>query len=138
VRTLATHTVDGRQFSLVSYQDTAGSRCVAVDQDGQPGSPVCDVTVTDRDLVSAGLTMTTRGHGIAVIYGRAHDSVTTLYAIMQDGQRVDWPVYDDPDSGQRYFAIIDDSASLADIMAAAPGRQVSLRRFFGMWFSQAS
>ena len=138
VRTLATHTVDGRTFSLVCYQDTAGSRCVAVDQDGQPGSPVCDVKVTDRDLVSAGLGMTTRGHGIAVIYGRAHDSVTTLYAMMKDGQRVDWTVYDDPGSGQRYFAIIADSALLADIIAAAPGRQVSLQRYFGMWFSRAS
>jgi len=96
------------------------------------------VKVTDRDLVSAGLAMTTRGHGIAVIYGRAHDSVTTLYAMMKDGQRVDWTVYDDPGSGQRYFAIIADSALLADIIAAAPGRQVSLQRYFGMWFSRAS
>jgi hypothetical protein len=130
--------VDGRRFCLVSYQDTAGGRCVTVDQDGQPGPAVCDVDVTDRDLVSAGMTMTTRGHGLAAVYGRAHDSVTAVYAIMKDGQRVDWPVYDDPDSGQRYFAVIADFAALADIVADPPGRQVSLQRFFGMWFSEAS
>ena len=27
--------------------------------------------------------MTTRGEGIAVIYGRAHDSVTALHAVMK-------------------------------------------------------
>ena len=50
---------------------------------------------------------------------------------------MDWPVYDDPDRGQRYFAIIANSAVVADIIAAAPGRQVSLQRFFGMWVGQA-
>ncbi len=49
---------------------------------------------------------------------------------------MDWPVHDDPDSGWRYFAVIADSGELADIVAAAPGRQASLKRYFGIWFSK--
>lgn len=134
-RTLATDTADGHRYSLVSYQDTSGGWCVAIDRDGDRWASLCDVQVGDRDLVSAGMSMATRGHGIAVVYGRAHDSVTALYAVMTDGRRVDWPVHDDPDSGRRYFAVIADCGELADIVAAAPGRRISLQRYFGIWFS---
>lgn len=137
VRVLATHTVNGQHFSLVSYQDSSGRRCVAIDRDDRHSSSLCDVPVTDQDLVQAGMTMATRGRGIAAVYGRAHDSVTRIYAIMKDGQQVDWPIYDDPDAQQRYFTVIADSDALADIIATAPGKQVSLKRFFGTWFSKA-
>jgi hypothetical protein len=134
VRTLATHTVDGQHFSLVSYQDSSGRPCVAIERDGDPAASLCEVEVTGEQLVSAGVTMASRGHGIAAVYGRAHDSVTAIHAVTTDGQRVDWPLYDDPDSQQRYFMVIADSGSLADIVASAPGQQVSLQRFFGIWF----
>jgi hypothetical protein len=55
---------------------------------------------------------------------------------MKNGERVDWPVYDDPRNQERYFAVIADSQALADIVAAAPAGSTSLKQFFGMWFSQ--
>jgi hypothetical protein len=82
------------------------------------------------------MTMATRGHGTAAIYGRVHASVTELYAIMKNGERVDWPVYDDPRNQERYFAVIADSQALADIVAAAPAGSTSLKPMFGIWFSQ--
>ena len=53
--------------------------------------------------------MATRGHGTAAVYGRVLDSVTELYAVMKNGDRVDWPIYDDPRNQERYFAVIADS-----------------------------
>ena len=54
VSALAGYTVDGQQFSLVSYRDSAGSKCVAVDCDGHPGAPLCDLEVSDRHPLGAG------------------------------------------------------------------------------------
>lgn len=82
------------------------------------------------------MTMATRGHGTAAIYGRVHDSVTEVYALMKNGERVDWPIHDDPRNAERYFAVIADSQALADIVAAAPTRSTSLKPEFGIWFSQ--
>jgi len=134
--TLATRTVDGHRFDLVSYLDTAGGRCIAIDRDGRRGASACDIQVDERRLASAAMTMATRGHGTAAIYGRVHASVTELYAVMKNGERVDWPIYDDPRNQERYFAVIADSEALADIVAAAPAGRTSLKQFFGMWFSQ--
>jgi hypothetical protein len=55
---------------------------------------------------------------------------------MKNGERVDWPVYDDPRNQERYFAVIADSQALADIVATAPTGSTSLKQFFGIWFSQ--
>jgi hypothetical protein len=134
--TLATHTVDGHRYDLVSYLDTAGGRCVAIDRDGRRGASACDIQVDEQHLANAAMTMATRGHGTATIYGRVHDSVTELYAIMKNGERVDWPIYDDPRNAERYFAVIADSQALADIVAAAPTGNWSLKPMFGSWFSQ--
>jgi hypothetical protein len=134
--TLATRTVDGHRFDLVSYLDTAGGRCIAIDRDGRRGASACDIHVDEQHLASAAMTMATRGHGTAAIYGRVHASVTELYAVMKNGERVDWPVYDDPRNQERYFAVIADSQALADIVAAAPAGSTSLKQFFGIWFSQ--
>jgi hypothetical protein len=82
------------------------------------------------------MTMATRGHGTAAIYGRVHASVAELYAVMKNGERVDWPVYDDPRNQERYFAVIADCEALADIVALAPTGSTSLKRLFGIWFSQ--
>jgi hypothetical protein len=136
--TLATRTLDGHRFDLVSYLDTAGGRCVAIDRDGRRDASACDIQVDEQHLASAAMTMTTRGHGIAAIYGRVHDSVTELYAIMTNGERVNWPIYDDPRNAERYFAVIADSEALADIIAAAPTGSTSLKQFFGIWFSKPS
>jgi hypothetical protein len=138
VRTHATYVVDGRQYSLVSYRDTAGANCVAVDVNGYWGPPLSGVPVEERNLLGAGITMTTRGEGTAVIYGRAHDSVTALHAVMKDRKRMDWPVHDDAESGERYFAVIADCETIADIVATAAARKASLKRFFPIWFSKAS
>ena len=133
--TLATRTVDGHRFDLVSYLDTAGGRCIAIDRDGSRGASACDIQVDEQRLASAAMTMATRGQGTAAIYGRVHDSVSELYAVMKDGERVDWPIYDDPRNQERYFAVIADSQALADIVAAAPTGSTSLKQFFGIWFS---
>jgi hypothetical protein len=138
VRTHATYVVDGRQYSLVSYRDTAGANCVAVDVNGNWGPPLSGVPVGERNLLGTGMTMTTRGEGTAVIYGRAHDSVTALYSVMKDRKRMDWPVHDDAESGERYFAVIADCEAVADIVATAAARKASLKRFFPIWFSKAS
>jgi hypothetical protein len=135
ITTLATHTVDGHRFDLVSYLDTAGGRCIAIDRDGRRGSSACDIQVYEQHLASAAMTMATRGHGTAAVYGRVHDSVTELYAVMQNGERVDWSIYDDPRNAERYFAVIADSQALADIVAVAPAGSTSLKQFFGIWFS---
>jgi hypothetical protein len=134
--TLATRTIDGHRFDLVSYLDTAGGRCIAIDRDGRRDASACDIQVDEQHLASAAMTMATRGHGTAAIYGRVHASVTELYAVMKTGDRVDWPIHDDPQNAERYFAVIADSGDLADIVAAAPGSSTSLKQFFGMWFSQ--
>jgi hypothetical protein len=134
--TLATRTVDGHRFDLVSYLDTAGARCVAIDLDGRRGASACDIQVDEQHLAVAAMTMATRGHGTAAIYGRVHASVTEVYAVMKNGERVDWPIYDDPRNQERYFAVIADSEALADIVAAAPAGSTSLKQSFGIWFSQ--
>jgi hypothetical protein len=134
--TLATYTVDGQRFDLVSYLDTAGGRCIAIHRDGRGDASVCDVEVDERHLARAAMTMATRGHGTAAIYGRVHDSVTDLYAVMKNGERVDWPIYDDPRNAERYFAVIADSEALADIVAAAPTGSTSMKQYFGIWFSK--
>jgi hypothetical protein len=134
--TLATRTVDGHRFDLVSYRDTAGGRCIAIDRDGRRDASECDIQVDEQHLASAAMTMATRGQGTAAIYGRVHDSVTELYAIMKNGERVDWPIYDDPRNAERYFAIIADSEALADIVAAAPTGSTSLKQSFAIWFSK--
>jgi hypothetical protein len=133
--TLATHTVDGHRYDLVSYLDTAGARCIAIDRDGHRDASACDIEVGERNLANAAMTMATRGQGTAAIYGRVHDSVTELYAVMKNGERVDWPIHDDPRSAERYFAVIADSGALADIVAIAPGGSTSLKDHFSIWFS---
>jgi len=136
VTTLATYTVDGHQLALVSYTDTAGRKCVAVDQDGERGAAVCDVEVSAKDLVIAGMTgvSKTMGQGLAAVYGRAHDSVTDLYAVMRGGERVAWPIHYDPRNQERYFAVIADGQQLKDIVAVAGHRRTSLKGNFGIWF----
>jgi hypothetical protein len=71
VRTHASHVVDGKQYAVVSYRDTAGVSCVAVDVDGYWGWPLSGLRADDRNLLSYRHTMATRGHGIAVIFGVA-------------------------------------------------------------------
>jgi hypothetical protein len=78
--------------------------------------------------------MPTREHGTAAIYGGVHDSVTELYAVLRNGERVDWPIYDDPASAARYFAVIADAGTLADVVVVAPAGERSLRRSHGPWF----
>jgi hypothetical protein len=139
VTTLATYTVDAHQFALVSYTDTAGSKCVAVDQDGERGAAVCDVEISAKHLVNAGMTMAskTMGQGLAAVYGRAHDSVTDLYAVMRSGAQVAWPIHYDPRNQERYFAVIADCQELKDIVAVAGRRRTSLKANFGIWFRAA-
>jgi hypothetical protein len=139
VTTLAAYTVDRHQFALVSYTDTAGGKCVAVDQDGERGPAVRDVEVSAKDLVNAGMTMAskTMGQGLAAVYGRAHDSVTGLYAVMRSGERVAWPIHYDPRNQERYFAVIADCQQLTDIVAVAGRRRTSLKGNFGIWFRAA-
>jgi hypothetical protein len=134
--TLATRTIDGHRFDLVSYLDTAGGRCIGIDRDGRRDSSACDIQVDEQHLARAAMTMATRGHGIAAVYGRVHDSVSELYAIMKNGERVDWPIYDDPRNTERYFAVIADCEALTDIVAVAPTGSTSLKPSFGIWFSQ--
>jgi hypothetical protein len=63
VTTLAAYTVGGHQFALVSYTDSAGGKCVAVDQEWEPGASVCDVEVSTKSLVNAGMTMASQTMG---------------------------------------------------------------------------
>ena len=133
--TLATHTVDGHRFDLVSYVDTAGARCIAIDRDGRRHASAHDIQVDEKHLASAAMTMATREPRTAAVYGRVHDSVTEMYAIMKDGERVSWPIYDDAGNQERYFTVIADSQALADIVAVAPTGSTSLKPFFGMWFN---
>jgi hypothetical protein len=55
---------------------------------------------------------------------------------MKNGERVDWPIYNDPRNQERYFAVVADSHALAGILAAAPADSTSLKPFFGVSFSQ--
>jgi hypothetical protein len=52
----------------LSYLDTAGGRCIAIDRDGRRDASACDIQVDEQHLASAAMTMATRGHGTAVIY----------------------------------------------------------------------
>ena len=81
--------------------------------------------------------MATMGQGVAAVYGRAHDSVTDLYAVLTNGERVSWPIHDDPRNNERYFAVIADCQALNDIVAVARRRRVSLRPHFAIWFRPA-
>ncbi len=78
-----------------------------------------DVPVDERRLVNQGSLLVSRG-GPGAIYGRAHDSVTALYSLGTDGQRTDWPIHDDPQTGERYFVVVAKTATLADIVAESP------------------
>jgi hypothetical protein len=137
VTVLASYMVDGHQYALVSYRDTADAKRVGVDRDGEPWAALSDVQVTDRDLLAPGMCMATMGQGVAAVYGRAHDSVTDLYAVMTNGERVSWPIHDDPRNNERYFAVIADCQALKDIVAVAGRRRVSLRPHFAIWFRPA-
>jgi hypothetical protein len=97
-------------------------------------SAIKDVAVDEERLVNQGSLLVSRG-GPGAIYGRAHDSVTALYSLGTDGQRTDWPIYDDPRTGERYFAVAANTATLADIVAEAPTETVSLKVYFDMWFN---
>ena len=88
VTVLARHTIDGQPATLVSYRDTAGRNCVAIERGGPGGSSLCDLQVDDEKLVAAGMTMAARGRGTAVVYGRANESVTGVQAVMKNGKRV--------------------------------------------------
>jgi hypothetical protein len=134
VTRLAEHTVDGHTFTLICYVDSAGTRCVAVEHDGDTAMAQ-DVAVDEHHLVSQGSWLLSARGAPAVIYGRAHDSVTALYSAGRDGQRTDWPIYDDPRTGERYFAVIVIPETVTDIVAEAPGRSMSLKRYFSMWFN---
>lgn len=133
VTTLAEYTVEGQQFTLTCYQDSAGAHCVAIVHDGHT-SAVKDVAVDEERLVHQGSLLVSRG-GPGAIYGRAHDSVTALYSLGTDGQRTDWPIYDDPRTGERYFAVVANTVTLADIVAEAPTKSRSLKVYFDMWFN---
>ena len=133
VTTLAEYTVEGQQFTLECYRDSAGAHCVALAHDDR--SPVVkDVPVDEERLVNQGSLLVSRG-GPGAIYGRAHDSVTALYSLGTDGQRTDWPIHDDPQTGERYFAVVANTATLADIVAEAPTASTSLKVYFDMWFN---
>ncbi len=134
VTVLAEYTVDGQRFTLQCYRDSAGANCVAIAHDGHP-AVVKDVSVDERTLVSQGSMLTSTGGGLGVVYGRAHDSVTALYSVSTDGQRTDWPIHDDPRSGERYFAVVANPKTLADIVAEAPSASTSLKHFFDLWFN---
>jgi hypothetical protein len=134
VTVLAEYTVEGQQFTLQCYRDSAGANCVAVDHDGH-SAEVKDVSVNERNLVSQGSWMPSWRGGPAVIYGRAHDSVTALYSLSTDGQRTDWPIHDDPRTTERYFAVVAVPETLADIVAESPSGSTSLKRYFTMWFN---
>ena len=99
------------------------------DQDGERGAAVCDVEVSAKDLVIAGMTgvSKTMGQGLAAVYGRAHDSVTDLYTVMRSGERVAWPIHYDPRNQERYFAVIADGQQLKDIVAVAGRRRTPLK-----------
>ena len=136
VTTLATCTVGGQRISLVSYRGIAGGKCIAIERDGHFAASDVDVNnrgVDDQALVVPEMAMTAHD-GILAVYGRVHDSVTGVYGVMKDGERVDWPVRDDPENQQHCFALIADSRSLEDIVAVAPTKSVSLEGFFDMWF----
>ena len=139
VTVLARYMVGGHQYALVSYRDTADAKCVGVDRDGEPWAALPDVQVNKRDLLAPGMSMggPTMGQGVAAVYGRAHDSVTGLYAVMTNGDRVSWPIHDDPRNHERYFAVIADCQALKDIVAVAGRRRVSLRPHFATWFRPA-
>lgn len=66
--------------------------------------------------------------------GRAADRVERGRA---GGERTDWPIRHDQENGQRYFAVIADSGSLADIVAERKTRSVSLADRFAIWFRKA-
>ncbi|HEY6501680.1 MAG TPA: hypothetical protein VIZ20_19785 [Streptosporangiaceae bacterium] len=134
VTRLAEYTVEGQTFTLTCYVDSAGARCVAVEHDGDTAT-VQDVAVDEHNLVSQGSWLLSARGAPAVIYGRAHDSVTALYSADRDGQRTDWPIYADERTGQRYFVVIVIPETVTDIVAEAPGRSMSLRRYFSMWFN---
>jgi hypothetical protein len=137
VTVLASYTVEGHQYVLVSYRDTADAKRVGVDRDGEPWAALSDVQVNDRDLLAPGMCMATMGQGVAAVYGRAHDSVTGLYAVMTNGERVRWPIHNDPRNNERYFAVIADCQALKDIIAVAGRRRASLKDNFGIWFRAA-
>jgi hypothetical protein len=63
--TLASYTVDGHRFDLVSYLDTAGGRCIAIHRDGGAGTSACDIEVSEQHLAVAAMTMATRGQANA-------------------------------------------------------------------------
>ncbi|HEX4254656.1 MAG TPA: hypothetical protein VH089_06190 [Streptosporangiaceae bacterium] len=134
VTTLAEYTVAGRTFALLCYLDSAGAHCVAVEHDGH-SAMIQDVEVDERNLVSQGSWLLSGRGAPGVVYGRAHDSVTALYSTDRDGQRTDWPIHQDPRTGERYFAVVVVPETVADIVAEAPGARVSLKGYFTMWFN---
>ncbi|HEX4256013.1 MAG TPA: hypothetical protein VH089_13035 [Streptosporangiaceae bacterium] len=134
VTELAEYTVEGQQFTLLSYRDSAGANCVAIAHDGHTAE-VKNVSVDENHLVSQGSWMPSLRDGPAAVYGRAHDSVTGIYSVGTDGERTDWPIHDDPRTAERYFAVVAAPETLADIVVEAPTGSTSLRRYFGMWFN---
>jgi hypothetical protein len=58
-------------------------------------------------------------------FGPAHDSVTDLYAIMRNGERVDWPIHHDPRNQERYFACRKPYCAAGSSPASRPAKDSS-------------
>ena len=98
--------VSGRDPSLPRTLGQFGDPGEALEEFAAFADRAADRLDSSRHLANAAMTMATQGHGTAAIYGRVHASVTGLYAVMKNGERVDWPIYDGPRNQERYFAVI--------------------------------
>jgi hypothetical protein len=122
VATLASYHVNGRQFSLVSFDDQSGASCVAVDQPGHPGVPACDIELNAANEVNAAIL--DMGGGITAVYGRAASVVRQLLTFDTTGHVTSVRIYLDRRSGERYFVVFVRARQITQFAAITPsGRQ---------------
>jgi hypothetical protein len=123
VSALAKYTVYGRRFTLISYRDPAGAKCVAVDAAGARGIPECDIGLSPADPANAAIQ--NMGGGVLAMYGRAGDNVRRIEAVTAAGEETAQPVYA-PGNDQRYFVLLITSLPVREVAAVTPAGKVHL------------
>lgn len=123
VVTLASYHVNGRQFSLVSFDDQSGASCIAVDQAGHPGIPACDIELNAAHEVNAAIV--DMGGGITAVYGRAASVVGQLLTLNSTDHATNVRMYLDRRSGERYFVAFARARQIIRFAIITPsGRQL--------------
>ncbi len=97
--------------------------CVTLDEGGQPGVPACAIALGASPVNAAVAGM---GGGVIAVYGRVADGVTRIEATSPASPTASLVIYDDPRSGQRFFADLVTGHAAPQLAAVTPSGRLPL------------